>query len=54
LIAMEYDSFIENCCRHSLKGHLVCVEVVIMRGMYAFMPLAFSVIISPSNTLPIS
>jgi hypothetical protein len=51
---MEYDSFIGNCRRRSLNGHLVCVEVVIMRGMYALIPLAFPFIISPSVTLPVS
>jgi hypothetical protein len=51
---MAYESFIGNCQRHNLKGHLVSVEVIIMRGMYAFVPLAFPIIISPSITLLIS
>jgi hypothetical protein len=54
LSVMAYGTFIGNCRRLSLKGHMVSAEVVIMRGMYAFAPLAFLVIISPSITLLIN
>jgi hypothetical protein len=53
-IDMAYESLIGNYRRRSLKGHLVCAEVVIMRGIYALVPLAFPVIISPSITLAVS
>lgn len=45
---MAYDKRIGNCRRFSLNGHLDWADVVIIRGMYAFEPLAFPMIISPS------
>jgi hypothetical protein len=53
-IVMTYESLIENCQHRSLKGHLVCTDVVIIRGMYALIHLVFPAIISASITLAVS
>lgn len=54
LMVMAYESHMGNWRRFNLKGHFDWVDVVIMRGIYAFEPLAFPVIISPSITLVVS
>ena len=40
-----YQTLTGNCRRFILKGHLLLVDVVIILGIYALQPLAFSVII---------